>query len=91
LDIYLGTDLWRQNWKQARPTEDFGLFITEEFCMQMRNLGYIYKSLADLELIRMETRQNLPLYHLAFFSKSELGLKFWRTTRKKTTDQLSLW
>src|SRR4030042_4220218 len=78
LDAYLGTDLWRQNWKQTRlRKKDFGLFIAEEFCIQMKNLGYIYESLSDLELIRMETKQNLPLYHLAFFSRSPLGLKFW--------------
>ncbi len=92
LDVYLGTDVWREHWKQVRPKEkDFGLFITEEFCLQMKSLGYIYESSSDLELVRMETRQNLPLYHLAFFSKSELGLRFWRTTRKRTTDQLSFW
>jgi len=92
LDVYLGTDVWRENWKQMRPKKkDFGLFITEEFCLQMKNLGYIFESSSDLELIRMETRQNLPLYHLAFFSKNNLGLEFWRTTRKRTTDQLSFW
>ncbi len=92
LDKYLGTDVWRRDWKELHSKKkDFGLFITEEFCLQMKNLGYIYESLSDLELIRMETRQNLPLYHLAFFSKSELGLKFWRATRKGTADQLSFW
>jgi three-Cys-motif partner protein len=92
LDVYLGTEDWRQKWIQMRPKKtDFGLFITEEFCFQMKNLGYIYESLSDLELIRMETRQNLPLYHLAFFSRNILGLEFWRTTRKRTTDQLSFW
>jgi three-Cys-motif partner protein len=92
LDAYLGTYRWRDSWKQMHSKKkDFGLFVTEVFCFQMKSLGYIYESLSDLELIRMEIRQNLPLYHLAFFSKSELGLKFWRTTRKRTTNQLSFW
>jgi three-Cys-motif partner protein len=92
LDTYLGTDAWRRIWRQLRPgRKDFGLFITEQVCLQMKSLDYIYESLADLELIRMETKQNLPLYHLAFFSRSQLGLRFWRTTRKRTTDQQSLW
>lgn len=92
LDVYLGTDMWRQNWKQMHPKKrDFGAFIAEELCFQMKDLGYLYESFADLELVRMEMGKNLPLYHLAFFSRNALGLRFWRTTRKRTTDQLSFW
>ncbi len=34
--------------------------------------------------------KNLPLYHLAFFSRNELGRKFWKEARKYSDDQLDL-
>ena len=90
LDIYLGIDSWRKKWRnQRRPSMIFGDFIAQEFCLQMKELGYLYEGPSDLELIRGENNQ--PLYHLAFFSKHELGLKFWRETVMNTEPQLSLW
>jgi three-Cys-motif partner protein len=92
MDNYLGTDQWRENWqKRLSRKADFGLFIANEFCLRMKSLGYLYEGTSDLLLIRMETGKNLPLYHLAFFSKSRIGLEFWRQTKKGIADQLSLW
>lgn len=34
--------------------------------------------------------KNLPLYHLAFFSKHPRGYEFWNQVLKYGTDQLSL-
>jgi hypothetical protein len=34
--------------------------------------------------------KNLPLYHLAFFSKHPRGYQFWDQVLKYGTDQLSL-
>ena len=90
LDLYLGTDTWRERWKSPqRPRISFGVFIVQEFCLQMKELGYLYEGLSDLELIRGDNNQ--PLYHLSFFSKHPLGLKFWRETVMNTEPQLSLW
>jgi three-Cys-motif partner protein len=91
LDKYLGTDTWRNKWSLRTRERKFGLFIAEELCLQMKELGYIYEGLEDLELVRMETGKNLPLYHLAFFSRNPLGLKFWRKTMKSTEAQQTLW
>lgn len=92
LDKYLGTETWRERWCSLdRPQKDFGVFIAEEFCLQMKALGYIYETPADMELIRMERGKNLPLYHLAFFSRNPLGLQFWRETRRHTSKQLTFW
>ena len=91
-DNYLGTATWRHHWMDINSKKKgFGAFIAEEFCKQIKSLGYLYESFSDLELVRMETGKNLPLYHLAFFSRNELGLKFWRTTKKSTSDQRTLW
>ncbi len=91
LDKYLGSSSWRSRWSDpGRIEKHFGLFIAKEFCQRMKDLGFIYEDPEDMELVRMKEGKNLPLYHLAFFSKSRLGLKFWRDTRKNTTKQLRL-
>lgn len=91
LDIYLGTDAWRAAWEsRSRSSQSFGLFIADQFGLQMQRLGFIYEGLEDMELVRMGSDQNLPLYHLAFFSKNQRGLTFWRETVKRTNDQLRM-
>jgi three-Cys-motif partner protein len=92
LDRFLGTDAWRAAWaERKRRAQNFGVFVTDVFCRQMKALGYIYESPEDLELVKMESGNNLPLYHLGFFSRNDLGLRFWRETKKNTNDQLTLW
>jgi three-Cys-motif partner protein len=91
LDKFLGTAEWRSAWKnRSRHSQNFGVFIADQFCKQMEKLEYIYETPEDLELVRMETGKNLPLYHLGFFSRNKRGLQFWRETRKNTNDQLKL-
>ena len=91
IDQYLGTTEWRSAWENRNiQTKNFGLFIAEQFCQQMQKLGYIYETLEDLDLVKMQIEQNLPLYHLYVFSREELGLRFWRETKKKTNTQLKL-
>jgi len=90
LDIFLGTDSWRSEWNKNRNKSNmkFGNFITLQFCKRMKSLDFIYESENDLELVKMETGRNLPLYHLAFFSKNTLGIRFWRETIRNTNEQL---
>ena len=91
LDLFLGTKLWRADWaNQKKQYETFGLFIADYFCKQMKTLGYIYETLSDMELIKMGINQNLPLYHISFFSRNKLGYKFWKDTIKNTTEQIPL-
>lgn len=90
LDRYLGTDTWRAKWQSPqRHRMSFGDFIAQEFCLQMRDLQYLYEGPGDLKLIRGEN--NSPMYHLAFFSKNAKGLEFWRETMAKTERQRTLW
>jgi len=89
IDTFLGNSEWRAKWANRNDSSTkFGNFITEQFCDQMKNLGFLYETPKDLELIRMPG--NIPLYHLGFFSTSKLGLKFWRETMINTTDQIKL-
>lgn len=91
LDLFLGTDSWRYDWKYNKGHyTKFGLFIADYFCNQMKKLDYLYEDLSETELIRMEIDQNLPLYHIAFFSRNRLGRNFWLQTLKNTNKQFSL-
>ncbi len=92
LDNYLGTKAWRDRWPSIEKHGiSFGEFVAEEFCMQIQNLNYIYEGPEDMEIVKMDTSPRLPLYHLAFFSKNPLGLKFWRETKQNTNPQGNLW
>lgn len=89
IDKYLGTTSWRNDWNEERRQRgDFGLFIAELFCHQMRDMGFIFNGLNDLELVRMDGDQKIRLYHLAFFSRHQLGMKFWHDTQRNTDEQL---
>jgi len=89
LDDYLGTKEWRKAWENnTTHYKKFGLFIADYFCKRMKEMGYLYEDLTDAELIRMEIDQNLPLYHIAFFSRNKLGYRFWKDTKTNTTDQI---
>jgi len=90
LDNYLNTDSWRALWKnRTRDSKHFGVFIAEQFCMQMTQIGYIFESLDDLLLVKNPDK-NQPLYHLAYFSRHPLGLKFWRKAKQQAEAQLGL-
>jgi hypothetical protein len=55
----------------------------------MARLGLRYEGLETMKLMR-STEKNLPLYHLAFFSRSELAMKLWREARKSSDAQRKL-
>jgi three-Cys-motif partner protein len=90
VEDFTGASDWRAIWKieEARGQE-FGLFVADLFGKQMQALKYIYRGLSDMILVR-STEKNLPLYHLAFFSRHEKGAAFWKEARKYSNDQLSL-
>jgi hypothetical protein len=88
VDKFLGFTSWRDKWHEAnKKGENFGTFITNCFGEQMAELGYNYSGIDKTEQVR-STDKNLPLYRLAFFSRSDLGEKFWREARKYSKDQM---
>lgn len=90
VDRFLGTPKWREAWKKAElEKRSFGHYVTEFFDKQMKTLGYIYSGIEETVQIR-STEKNLPLYHLAFFSRHKLGEKFWKEAKKYSNDQLGL-
>jgi hypothetical protein len=68
---------------------DFRVFLAREFASRMVRLGYLRTGLERMKEIR-SNEKNLPLYHLAFFSKHPRGYQFWDQVLKYGTDQLSL-
>ncbi len=87
---FTGASQWRDDWRSEETKwVNFGFFFADFFGRQMRTLNYFYEGLADMVHVR-STEKNLPLYHLAFFSRNELGMKFWKEARKYSDDQLDL-
>jgi len=87
IELFLGVRDWREKWKSAK-SRNMGIrqFLATEFANQMIMLGYREEALSSMVEVRSDDR-NLPLYHLAFFSKHPLGYKFWNEVRKYATDQ----
>lgn len=89
IEDFTGANEWRQEWKTAESRgQEFGLFVADLFGRQMKAMKYIYNGLSDMMLVK-STDKNLPLYHLAFFSRHKKGADFWQEAKKYSTDQLS--
>jgi three-Cys-motif partner protein len=90
IEDFTGTNNWKELWDIERKRGmDFGIFLPELFCKSMEKIGYIPTSAGDTILIRSD-KKNLPLYHIAFFSRHPLGMRFWREALKYSTDQIEL-
>ncbi len=90
IDEFLGDRSWRPRWAAPQLKRiDFRVFLAQEFALRMVRLGYLRAGLERMKEIR-SNEKNLPLYHLAFFSKHPRGYQFWDQVLKYGTDQLSL-
>ena len=85
---FLGDAGWRDRWIDARDAcgARFGSFIVARFGEQMKQLRYLAGTPVTVRLCE----KNVRLYHLAFYSRHELGIKFWDKARKSTDDQTTL-
>jgi three-Cys-motif partner protein len=84
---FLGNPGWRDDWSRARG--EFGSFVVDQFGRSMKRLGFIYEGPGGEVLVHLP-RKNIKLYHLAFYSKRDLGMKFWRQARKYSDEQMDL-
>jgi three-Cys-motif partner protein len=90
IDLFLGTPNWRGAWVQAQSTGiSFPKFLAEQFAMQMQKLSYIPPPFYAMREVRSDDK-NLPLYHLALFSRSQLAYRYWDEVLKYSDDQLHL-
>jgi three-Cys-motif partner protein len=90
LDEFLGDPHWRDAWGAAKQSGmDITAFLATHFARRMTGIGYLATELREMRSVRSD-RRNLALYFLAFFSKDELGKKFWREAQDRTADQYGL-
>lgn len=81
---------WRALWQQAQSKGiSFARFILEQFSEKMQDLDYCHGGPDSAELVK-RNENNMALYHLAFFSRNELGGKFWDKARQGVDPQLHL-
>ncbi len=87
IDEAFGCTEWRQRWKRSGARrKDFRSFLAREFAGSMKSLGYLCPPPHQMKLVRSDEK-NLPLYHLALFSRHPLAYRFWNEVLKYSTDQ----
>jgi hypothetical protein len=90
VDDFVGTSEWRAAWKSAHQKKiPFDGFLTKFYAEQMEKLGYRTHAAEQTQLIRA-TDKHLPIYRLAFFSRHEIGERFWKEVRKYVNPQFGL-
>jgi three-Cys-motif partner protein len=84
---FVGNLEWRTRWNKEKVSgKSFEHFVVEEFGRSMQKLNYIDPGISETKQIRSDDK-NLPLYRLALYSRSKLGAKFWRETKKYSDPQ----
>lgn len=89
IDEALGNKKWRERWQQRVSREEFSSFLALEFAESMNSLGYLPRKLDQMKQVR-SAQKNLPLYHLALFSKAQRAYTLWEEVLKYGTAQKSL-
>ena len=88
IDNFTGVENWREEWNEAQlKGTQFDVFFINIYRRQMEKLGYTYNGVP--ESIKYSER-NLSLYWLGFFSRHQLGEKFWSAAQKSSNPQLKL-
>jgi three-Cys-motif partner protein len=90
IDEFLDVSDWRDRWANQQRKLSFPQFLAEEYAKQMETLGYLPVPFHRMKQVRSDVK-NLPLYHLALFSRSDLAYKYWDQVLKYSTAQQSLW
>ena len=89
IDEFLGLSDWRERWQEAEARGvGFPRFLAELFSKQMEGIGYLPVPFHKMKQVRSDVK-NLPLYHLALFSKHQRAFDFWDQVLKYSTDQTS--
>jgi three-Cys-motif partner protein len=88
IDEFLGLTSWRERWTEQLLSRglSFPQFLAEEYASQMQSLGYLPQAFHHMKQIRSDLN-NLPLYHLALFSRHTLAYEYWEQVLKYSTPQ----
>lgn len=88
LSKFLGTDEWRNKFDlQNLDRKKFIRYISAKYDSNMMDLGYIEP---EHKFPVRSSEKNLPLYHLAFYSKNPRGNDFYQKVKKSAKSQYSL-
>ena len=55
----------------------------------MQKLNFKVPKPADIVRVKIKDK-NVPLYHLIFYSRNDLGIKFWKNAVRGTLKQYNL-
>lgn len=87
VDLFLGRSDWRDDWNKKKAKDNsFPRFLSQRFEEQVLTLGYKKSSKRNTKEVR-STEKNLPLYHLAFFSRHDRDYDFWNKIQPYADDQ----
>ncbi len=89
IDDFLGMPNWRERWSRLQEPKSFPRFLAEMYAGQMQTLRYLPVEFDKMKQVRSDVK-NLPLYHLALFSRHELAYEYWDQVLKYSTPQLRL-
>ncbi len=85
IDKFINSTHWRKEVLESN--ESFVHFLADQYKANMSSLGY--KVTDTFQQVRSDAK-NLPLYYLAFFSKHDLGNKFWKIVQQHSNAQRKL-
>ena len=90
LDEFLGLRDWREKWLRASLKDKIQLpkFLAETYAKQMETLQYLPVPFHQMKQVRSDVR-NLPLYHLALFSRHTLAYDLWEDVLRYSSSQSS--
>jgi three-Cys-motif partner protein len=90
IDDFLGQSKWRIRWSNRTTNIDFPRFLAEEYAAQMETLGYLPVPFHRMKQVRSDVK-NLPLYHLALFSRNDRAQQYWDQVLKYGSAQREFW
>lgn len=86
IDLFLGDNDWRKKITQNITSDtSFVRFLASSYSNNMLEIAY--KQPQPFEIFKVGS---LQLYYLAFYSKHELGNKFWTEVKKASNEQPEL-
>ena len=88
IETLLDSPDWRREYQQLPGKKNALRFLLDRFDQKMISLGYL-SAREDVHPVCAAGTKVL-LYMMAFYSKSELGRRFWRESRRTVSAQLDL-
>src|SRR6266404_243147 len=87
---FLGVSDWRERWMGAASKGvPLPKFLAETYAKQMETLHYLPVPFHQMKQVRSDLN-NLPLYHLALFSRHTRAYEYWDEVLRYSTSQTFL-